>query len=280
VANDPDADRLAVAVRDARGGYVQLTGNEVGALLGHFLLTATEEPAGDRLVVSTIVSSPLLGAMARALGARHVETLTGFKWIANRAMELERDGGARFAFGFEEALGYAVGTVVRDKDGISAALVMAALAAQLRAEGRTLLDRLNEIARQFGLFVSSPRAMRLPGSRGRERIEAAMDRLRSQPPEQLGGHRVVATLDVLTGQRHEPAGQSSALELPSSNVLVLELDGGHRAVARPSGTEPKLKLYMDVRETVTAAERVDQARQRARERLDRIEADLVAALGW
>src|SRR5262249_39122081 len=119
LANDPDVDRLAVAVRDKEGRYVQLTGNQVGTLLGHYLLT--EGPGGDRIVPASIVSSPMLGVIAGSFGVRYEETLTGFKWIANRAMELERETGARFVFGYEEALGYTVGPLVRDKDGISAA---------------------------------------------------------------------------------------------------------------------------------------------------------------
>ncbi|HVY47281.1 MAG TPA: phospho-sugar mutase, partial [Minicystis sp.] len=134
IANDPDVDRLAVAVRNVAGNFVQLTGNQVGALLGHYLLTEGEA-APNRLALASCVSSPMLGVIAGELGVHYEETLTGFKWIANRAMELERTRGMRFVFGFEEALGYTVGPLVRDKDGISAAVLLAEMAAVLRAEG-------------------------------------------------------------------------------------------------------------------------------------------------
>ena len=168
LANDPDADRLAVAVRDAGGAYVQLTGNEVGCLLGHYLLD--QGPAGDgRLVVNTIVSSPMLGAVARAHDAQWEQTLTGFKWIANRAMERESEG-ARFVFGYEEALGYTVGTLVRDKDGIGTAVVMADMAAWCRSRGKTLLDELEDAWRRYGMYLSRQVSKVLPGSEGAEQI--------------------------------------------------------------------------------------------------------------
>lgn len=277
LANDPDADRLAVVVRGADGEYVPLTGNEVGALLGHYLLTEDEAAAGDRLVMTTIVSSPLLGAMARALGVRYRETLTGFKWIANGALELERAHGTRFVFGYEEALGYSVGPVVRDKDGISAALHLAELAALRRAEGKTLLDELEGIARRYGLYLSGQRSETYPGSAGLETMRALMARLRAEPPREVGGLAVLAVRDVLTGERVTAAGAREPLDLPRSDVLVFELEGGQRVIARPSGTEPKLKLYVDVREEVAPDEPFAAARARARERLTRL-ADAFAAL--
>ena len=181
LANDPDVDRLAVAVRDAEGSFVQLTGNQVGALLGHYVLTEGPAVEGRRVVISSVVSSPALGVIARALGVDYEQTLTGFKWIANRAIELERQG-ATFVYGYEEALGYTVGTLVRDKDGISSALLVAELAAILRAEGRTLLDDLESLARTYGLFVSRQRSVTLPGVDGAARIANAMQRLRASPP--------------------------------------------------------------------------------------------------
>jgi len=274
VANDPDADRLSVAVR--RGdGFVQLTGNQVGVLLGHFAL---EEAGGapERLVVTTVVSSPQLGAIARALGVGYEETLTGFKWITARAMERERDG-ARFVFGYEEALGYTVGTAVRDKDGIGAALVLCELAARCRAEGRDLFGELERIARRFGFFASRQVSITRKGSEGAREIAGMMDALRASPPAALGGLTVEAFVDRGRGVRRA-GGAESPVAGPRSNVISLELAGGPRVVARPSGTEPKIKFYLDAREPLAAGEPVADAEARATARMDAMWADLAACL--
>jgi phosphomannomutase len=265
LANDPDVDRLAIVVRDAHGAYVQLSGNQVGALLGHYVLTegAESRPPGERLVLASLVSSPMLGVIAAALGARYEETLTGFKWIANRAMEIERETGARFVFGFEEALGYTVGTVVRDKDGISAAVLAAELAAVLHAEGKTLLDRLDELARTYGLFVSGQRSVTMPGADGLARIAGIMARLRASPPRRVGAAEVLAVRDYQHRTRTSADGAVTPLTLPASNVLAYELAGGSRVIARPSGTEPKIKFYVDLCEPIATAEPVAAAKQRA-----------------
>ncbi|AUX44620.1 phosphoglucomutase [Sorangium cellulosum] len=271
LANDPDVDRLAVAVRRPDGGYVQLTGNQVGVLLGHYLLTEGKAPEGAgnrRLVLSSCVSTPMLGAIAAALGVHYEETLTGFKWIANRAMDIERSTGARFVFGFEEALGYTIGPVVRDKDGIGAAAVLAELAAVRKAEGKTLLDALQELARTYGLYVSGQRAYTLRGVDGLEKIAAIMAALRQSPPAEIGGVPVVAWRDFEARTRTLRDGGTAPLVLPASNVLVYELEGGSRIIARPSGTEPKIKFYVDVREDVAGGEPLDAAEARAAARLD------------
>jgi phosphomannomutase len=278
IANDPDVDRLALAVRDREGGYVQLTGNQVGALLGHYLLTEGKQ-GDDRLVVATLVSSPQLGAMARALGVRYEETLTGFKWIENRALEVEREAGARFVFGFEEALGYAVGTVVRDKDGISAATIAAELAAVRWAEGKTLLDELEAIARRFGLYVSTQRSLTMPGQDGLARIASIMDRLRTAPPSAVGGLPVLSVSDYEARRRTAADGTVTALSLPPSNVLGFELGGGSRVVARPSGTEPKIKFYVDLCEPIAEGEAFAAAERRAEEKLGALAKAFLAAAG-
>jgi phosphomannomutase len=279
IANDPDVDRLAVAVRDPAGAYVQLTGNQVGALLGHYVLTEGPAAHGDRLVLASLVSSPMLGAMARELGVRYEETLTGFKWIANRAMELERETGARFVFGFEEALGYTVGRVVRDKDGISAAVIIAELAAVRWAEKKTLLDELETLARRFGLFVSGQRSITMPGADGLAQIGAIMSRLRAAPPAEVGGVAVLAVGDYQAQQRTARGGAVTPITLPKSNVLAFELEGGSRIIARPSGTEPKIKFYFDLREPIAAGEPVAAAQRRTEETMATLGAAFLKAAG-
>lgn len=262
IANDPDADRLACSVRQG-DDFVMLSGNEIGTLLGSFALQRLAPEGDDRLVVSTIVSSPLLARMAEGHGARFAQTLTGFKWIANRAMELEREG-ARFIFGYEEALGYEVGTAVRDKDGISAALALAVHAAELNADGKTLFDALEQIWRRFGYFSSGQRSLKFPGAAGRAQMAELMARLRDDPPHELAGVKVVAVTDCLRSEVRRGA-EVTALDLPQSDVLGFSLEGGHRVLARPSGTEPKMKLYIDVCEPVGDAG-VAEARSKAEAR--------------
>ena len=272
LANDPDADRLAAAVR--RGDdWVQLTGNEVGILLGHYLLTEGE--GGDRLVATSIVSSPLLGQMARALGVRFEETLTGFKWLANRAIEVERATGARLVFAYEEALGYSVGTLVRDKDGIGTAYVLAELAARLKAEGRTLLHQLEAIYRKYGYYVSAQHSVTLTGPDGLRSIADTMTGLRRRPPKTMGGRRVLAVRDYLQRTRTE-GDKTETLALPPADVLAFEFGAGSRVMLRPSGTEPKIKYYFDVAETLDAKESFETGEKRARAGLAELRDDFMA----
>jgi phosphomannomutase len=273
LANDPDADRLAVAVPVGSGdgprAFRQLTGNEVGVLLGHYLLT--ERPATrPRAVVTSIVSSPLLGRIAADLGVRYEETLTGFKWISHRAMAIGREE-SEFVFGYEEALGYAVGDIVYDKDGVSAAAVFAEMAAVLRERGQTPLDALDVIARRWGLFTSAQVSVTRKGAAGMLAVRTMMESLRTAPPERIGGDEVVAVADYEARARWDRRqGSRTELTLPKSNVVALELASGGRVIARPSGTEPKAKFYFDVREEVAPGEAVAAARTRAEAVLSRL----------
>ncbi|HEX3343846.1 MAG TPA: phospho-sugar mutase, partial [Polyangiaceae bacterium] len=237
LANDPDADRLAMAVPEG-DGFRQLTGNQVGVLLGHYLLT--EKPArGPRAVLASVVSSPHLGRIAGTLGVRYEETLTGFKWIANRAMEIERDPErpCEFVFGYEEALGYCVGDVVRDKDGISGALLAAEVVAVLKERGKTVQDELEAIARRWGVFASTQVNVTRKGVSGVASLRAMMARLRGSPPRRVGDEEVVAVSDYEARTRTDLRSRGVApLTLPKSNVLAFELASGSRIIARPSGT--------------------------------------------
>lgn len=273
LANDPDADRLAVMVRE-NGKLVQLTGNEVGVLLGHYLLTQRPKRAGKPLVITTIVSSAQLGQIARELGAGYDETLTGFKWIANRAME-RRPQGDDFVMGYEEALGYTVGEVVRDKDGIGAALVFADLASWCQSRKTTVAGYLEEVQRRFGLFVAKQANFTFPGAQGAQVISTIMEGFRKKHPEKVGNFRVLAVNDYRSGERRA-SGKSSKLTLPSSNVISYELEGGSRLTLRPSGTEPKIKYYFELREELKGGEELDQARWRAAHRLAALEAAFLA----
>ncbi|WP_370545262.1 phospho-sugar mutase [Herbiconiux sp. VKM Ac-1786] len=248
VANDPDADRLAIAIPDPSSseGYRALTGNEVGTLLGWRAAeaaatdtgtdTATASPADAPALACSIVSSPALGAVARAHGLRFAETLTGFKWVS-------RTPG--LVFGYEEALGYLVNPgTVRDKDGISAAIAFLDLATGLAATGRTVADRLDEFSERFGHYGSAQISLRVTDL---SQIERVMQRLRADPPSEIGGLPVRSIDDLARG------GDG----VPPSDVLRLHLDGA-RVMVRPSGTEPKLKIYLDAwSDTGSVPERTD-----------------------
>ncbi|MFE7630147.1 phospho-sugar mutase [Kocuria sp. NPDC057446] len=260
LANDPDADRVAVAV-PVPGGTGQdwrmLRGDEVGALLGR---AAAARCAGREGAVfaNSIVSSRLLGRIAAAAGIAHQETLTGFKWIA-------RVPG--LAYGYEEALGYCVAPdVVRDKDGISAAVAVAVLADELRAQGRTLLDVLDELALAHGLYATDQLSVRVADL---HRIPAMAAALRDAPPATLGGSDVVEVADLAAGGTGLP---------PTDGLRLLTADGT-RVIVRPSGTEPKLKCYLEVVAPVARPAGLSAARTEAQERLGRIRAELEDALG-
>jgi phosphomannomutase len=255
IANDPDGDRLAVAVPDPDlpGGWRTLTGDQVGALLGAFLLgRLSADPdvrMQEQLFVSTIVSGSLLPKIVAAAGAQYVQTLTGFKWIA-RAADLR--AGSRFAFGYEEALGYEVGDVVRDKDGISAALAILSLAAVARSVGESLLDAYNALEITHGVHLTGQ--LSLPCQATTE----VMARLRSSAPAELAGQPVSAITDYTGG----------SWDLPSADMLAYQLTGA-RVVIRPSGTEPKIKAYLEVIQPVSYG-MLSDARQTAAARLAKL----------
>ena len=237
VANDPDADRLAVAV-PAAGGWRRLSGDELGVLLADCLLLRHNAAGGGEpaILAATVVSSQMLRAMARDAGVAYVETLTGFKWIA-RAADGRRE---RLLFGYEEALGYAVCDAVRDKDGISAAALAVQLAGELHAAGSSLLGRLDELHRRHGVYATGQVTVRFPPTAVADGPAAATAGLREHPPAAIAGQPVTATTDY--------SGRSGPL--PPADMLAFRLEGRDRVVVRPSGTEPKLKVYVEAVETV------------------------------
>ena len=275
IANDPDADRLAVAVPTSgqdpgnpveESAWYRFTGDELGVLLADCVLRR-QAAAGDSapaLVAATVVSSRMLAAMAGTAGVGYSETLTGFKWIARAA-----DGRAeRLLFGYEEALGYAVSDAVRDKDGISAAALAVQLATELRAAGSSLLERLDELHRRHGVHATGQVTLRFPPAEAAVGPAAATGRLRADPPAEIAGHPVTAVTDY-----SEVGGP-----LPPTDMLAFGLGGGDRVIVRPSGTEPKLKAYIETVEQLAAGD-LDAARHRARDRLDRIAEEMQLLVG-
>ena len=258
IANDPDADRCAVAVPVPGKGWRMLRGDELGVLLADHLMRR----GVHGLYVASIVSSAMVGAICRARGVPYAEALTGFKWIV-------RAGGSAaptLAYGYEEALGYCVApALVRDKDGITAALVVAELAAGLKAELRTLLDRLDELAAEFGVYATDQISVRVEDLTA---IATAMATLRSRPPDALLDEPVTSFEDLL----------------PDADVVIVRTESV-RVVVRPSGTEPKLKAYLEVVEPVGSGDTnarpgVEAARERAGAALAALRTEVEAALGW
>jgi phosphomannomutase len=269
LANDPDADRLAVMSRDGDGHLRALSGDQLGTVLGHYLLSHTPRSTEEPLVITTIVSSSQLKRIARAFKARYEETLTGFKWIANRALSLEKSENVRFLFGYEEALGYTIGPVVRDKDGIGAAVAVADLACWCRSQRLTLWDYLEEIQRQFGVYASMQKNFTFSGPQGSSIITQILEGFRRTPPTSIAGQRVIEMKDYQIGEWRTPDG-AKKLQLPSSNVLTFELEDGSRVTLRPSGTEPKIKYYFEVCEMVRDGQPAASARGQAQTRLERL----------
>ncbi|WP_159697722.1 phospho-sugar mutase [Arthrobacter sp. 18067] len=263
LANDPDADRAAVAALDpATGAWRMLRGDEVGALLGAHVVARLAAGAGEEtrggVFANSIVSSRLLSRIAAAAGYAHEETLTGFKWIS-------RVPG--LTYGYEEALGYCVAPdLVRDKDGISAAVLIAELAAAAKAEGRTIFDTLDDLYLVHGLHASDQLSIRVADL---GLLDAMMNRLRVNPPEAFGGSAVEVFTDLAEGSEALP---------PTDGLLYLTRDLT-RVIIRPSGTEPKLKCYLEVIQAVESAAELPEARQAARTSLDDVLRDVREALG-
>ncbi|QCU78613.1 phospho-sugar mutase [Citricoccus sp. SGAir0253] len=257
IANDPDADRLALAVPGRDGdGWRMLTGDEVGVLLGHHLLGRLRSRGA--VVAASVVSSRLLSRLAAERGVAHETTLTGFKWIS-------RVPG--LGYGYEEALGYCVAPeLVRDKDGLTAALVAAELAAGLAADGRTLQDVLDEIALAHGVTVTGQLSVRVADL---SLLGAMMSRLRLAPPSSLAGREVTAAVDLAPGYRG----------LPGTDALLYTTADDSRVIVRPSGTEPKLKCYLEVVRPVDSADRLAEVRAEATAALAALTAAVSEALG-
>lgn len=246
-ATDPDCDRLGVAVRDHEGSFRLLTGNQIGCVMLYYILSTLKKQ--NRLpergaAVKSIVSTSLANRIADDFGVSFFETLTGFKFIGEKIQQFQDSGSHQFLFGFEESYGFLSSTFVRDKDGVNASLLISEIACACMAEGRTLYDLMQEIFARYGTFVEQVVSTTLPGKDGLTKMRDIMKRLRDQPPAAIGDMRVLAVRDYLTGLRTagdktEPTG------LPKSDVLYFELENGCWVCVRPSGTEPKIKLYVN-----------------------------------
>ncbi|SUI74256.1 phospho-sugar mutase [Shewanella morhuae] len=258
-ANDPDADRFAVAVRKDDGEYQMLTGDQVGVLFGHYLLSHAKD--NQRLTGTTIVSSSLLSKIAQGFGTQSFTTLTGFKWLMNVGIAKTQPEN-QFLFAYEEALGYTVGSMVWDKDGLSALVAFAQLTAELVAKGQTIWDRLEQIYREHGFHLNAQVSIALKPDT--PNIGAY---LREHPPVKIGELDVLSTDDLKALERRFADGRVEKIDLPPSDVLTYCLTGGARVIVRPSGTEPKIKCYYEVVETMLEADTLACAQAKADKRM-------------
>ncbi|MBP5587987.1 MAG: phospho-sugar mutase, partial [Treponema sp.] len=250
MATDPDSDRFGTAFPDANGEWVLLSGNQMGALLIEYVLMSHKElgtmPA-DPVVVRSIVTSPFGDAICKKFGVRMVECLTGFKWIAAVEAKMEAEKTGDYVFGLEESYGYKVEKEVMDKDGVSAAALCAEMTLYWRSKGKSLLEHLNDMYKEYGYFEDRAISQNFPGSSGKEVMAGIMTKLRTEGLKTLGGKTVTSIRDVQNSVVFNPANPSDkkALDLPKSNVLQFFLEGGTIVSARPSGTEPKIKFYIN-----------------------------------
>lgn len=277
-ANDPDGDRLAVAARGADGQLKVFNGNELGVLLIDFLLSHHAPAAAAPLICHSVVSTPAARKTAEAHGATVRETLSGFKWIFNTVLEMEANGFCG-VFSFEEALGYAVGSNVRDKDGISAAMAVSAMASECKVRQQTLWEYLESVAQRDGCFVSMQHAETRTGADGARAIMNAVDALRDTSCRRFGGLAIASVTDLKRRVITLADGTTREPLLPVSNLILIQLGLNHRICVRPSGTEPKLKMYFDASAIIQPGE--DYAAVRARElcQLELIRRDLLCAMG-
>ncbi|MBP2242208.1 phosphoglucomutase [Cytobacillus eiseniae] len=249
IATDPDADRLGIAVRDQKGEYILLTGNQTGALLLHYLLSQKKEKntlPENGVVLKTIVTSELGRKIAASFGVETVDVLTGFKFIAEKMKEYDETGEHQFLFGYEESYGYLIGDFARDKDAVQAAILAAEVTAFYKKHGINAYEVLLRIFEQYGYFLEGLRSLTLKGKEGAELIERTLASFRSEPLQTLGELKVTAVEDYLTSVRTQSNGEQHTIDLPKSNVIKYMFEDGTWVCIRPSGTEPKIKFYFGI----------------------------------
>ena len=270
LATDPDADRMGAAVRQPDGTYQVITGNQIAAILLDYLLFAHQKAGTlptNAAAVKSIVSSELPTVIAEHYGAKMVNVLTGFKFIAEQIKNYEETNAHTFMFGFEESYGYLVQPFVRDKDAIQAVLLLTEVAAHFKSEGKTLYDGLQALYEKYGYFLEKTISVTVQGLEGPAKIKALLDGLRKEVPSNFGGIKVALAQDFAVNQQVDAQGVVSEIGLPTSNVLKYILEDGSWIAVRPSGTEPKIKFYMGVKAAT---------QEEAQEKLAKFQKDLDA----
>nr|WP_245826935.1 phospho-sugar mutase [Parapedobacter luteus] len=275
-ATDPDADRVGAAVRNAKGDYQLLNGNQIGSLLVNYVLSAKRDQGDllpDDYVVKTIVTTNLIADIAKQYGVTYYDTLTGFKYIGE--LITLKNGNGRFLVGGEESYGYLVGELVRDKDAVVSAVFIAEMAAYYKDQGKTLFDALIDLYVEHGFYKEKLISLTKKGKAGAEEIQAMMERLRSAPPQVIGGIDVEAIKDYQTSESYNlKTGEREIINLPKSDVLQFITVDGDVVSARPSGTEPKIKFYCSVRQPLSGPQDFERVSRELDERVERIMQDI------
>lgn len=260
LATDPDCDRVGIAIPD-KDEYKLFSGNDVGALLLDFVLSrrkANGTLPKDPIAVKTIVSTELCRKIADNYGCKLIDVLTGFKFIGEQITELEKKGEEnRYVFGFEESYGYLGGTYVRDKDAVIASMLICEMVAFYKAEGKNLIDVLDGLYKKYGYYLCSQKSFTCEGESGMNKIKGIMTELRTNPPTEINGHKVVKRDDYDTSVSYDTVnGVENKITLPKSNVLCYYMEDGSSLIVRPSGTEPKIKMYLgSVGKTMESSEK-------------------------
>jgi len=260
MGTDPDADRVGIAVKNPQGDFQLLNGNQTGSMLIHYLLKMWKEKNklnGTQFVAKTIVTTDLIENIAQHFNVKCYDTLTGFKFIA--ALIREKEGAEEFIGGGEESYGYLFGDKVRDKDAVASCVMIAEMAAYVKDQGMSLFDFLQDTYLQFGLYREQLHSLTKKGKTGLEEIQKMMRELRSNPPQSIGGEKVVKIIDYQEGKEKDMlSGDVKPIEFPESNVLQFFTEGGSKISARPSGTEPKIKFYFSIKGELSTKEEYDQ----------------------
>ncbi|WP_432407060.1 phospho-sugar mutase [Wukongibacter sp. M2B1] len=274
IGTDPDCDRVGAVVKNRDGRYQVLTGNQTGALLVNYILSSMDSIPENSVVIKTIVTSELGSSIAKEYGVETINTLTGFKFIGEKIKEFEEKGNRNFIIGYEESYGYLVGTDVRDKDAVVSSLLIAEMAAYYKSKNMTLLDALEDLYKKHGYYKEALKSIVLKGKEGLEKIDMIMDGLRNTPPLEIFNIKVEIIRDYLNGRANLILeNEQKELDLPKSNVLHFTLEDGSWFAVRPSGTEPKIKIYFSVvgEKDVEAEKKLDRIRGQVLKIIDSIE---------
>ena len=252
LATDPDADRLGVYVKDSKTGeYITLTGNMSGCLLADYEISQIKELQGlpeDGALIKTIVTTNMADAIAKYYGVKLIEVLTGFKYIGQQILGFEQSGKGTYLFGFEESYGCLIGTHARDKDAIVATMALCEAAAYYKTKGKTLWDAMIDMYERYGYYKDDVKSITMKGIEGLDKIQKILEDLRNNPPAQIGKYQVLSARDYKKDTiQNMKTGEITATGLPSSNVLYYDLEDDAWVCVRPSGTEPKVKLYYGIK---------------------------------